>query len=65
MPSRSAAAATAILPPVAVTLPQVGEQIPGNLVFKTDVTQFRSCAEGTCGQFLDLRFTSAGNVDCL
>jgi hypothetical protein len=48
MPSRSSAAAMAMLPSVAATLPQVGEQLPDNLVFKTYVAQFRSCP--SCGR---------------
>jgi hypothetical protein len=50
MPSRSSAAAIAILPSVAATLPQVGEQLPGTVVFKTEVAQFRSCP--SCGRYM-------------
>jgi hypothetical protein len=43
MPSRSSAAAMAMLPSVAATLPQVGEQLPNNF----GLAQFRSCP--SCG----------------
>jgi 4-hydroxy-3-methylbut-2-en-1-yl diphosphate synthase IspG/GcpE len=50
MPNRSSAAAMAMLPSVAATLPQVGEQLPNNLVIKTYVAQFRSCP--SCGRYM-------------
>jgi hypothetical protein len=68
MLSRFSAAAMAMLPSVAATLPHVGEQLPDNLVclkrtwLKSDHVP---PAEGTCGRFLDLRFTSARNAECL
>jgi hypothetical protein len=49
-------------PSITATLPQVGEQLR-DLVSKTDVTQFRP-AEGICGQFLKLGFTSANHAGC-
>ena len=50
MLSRSSAAAMAMLPSVAATLPHVGEQLPDNLVSKTDVAQVRSCP--SCGRYM-------------
>jgi hypothetical protein len=50
MPSRSSAAAIAILPSIAATLPHVGEQVPGTVVFKTEVAQSRSCP--SCGRYM-------------
>jgi hypothetical protein len=62
MPNRFSAAAMAASPSITATLPQVGEQLR-DLVSKTDVTQFRP-AEGICGQFLKLGFTSANHAGC-